>query len=111
MLFYVVVNAGGRPFCSAKLSIWIDSVNKFNSLLVERSVYIWDLETLQELPAEEANSIYMNGKVLIILAWKRFIYKSTFTFYFKSVLRILCTFYLNKFCFQYFSLLLKSFYC
>jgi hypothetical protein len=48
-----------RPFCSAKLSIWIDSVNKFNSLLVERSVYIWDLETLQELLAEEANSIYI----------------------------------------------------
>ena len=62
MLFYVVVNEGGRPFCSVKLSIWIDSVNKFNSLLVERSVYIWDLETLQELLAEEANSIYMHGK-------------------------------------------------
>ena len=43
-----MVNTGGRqaltvPFCSAKLSIWIDSVNKFNSLLLERSVHIWDL--------------------------------------------------------------------
>jgi hypothetical protein len=36
---------------------------------------------------------------------------STFTFYFKYFLRILCTFYLSTFCLQYFLLLLKSFYC
>ena len=36
---------------------------------------------------------------------------STFTLYFKYFLRILCTFYLSTFCLQYFSLLLKSFYC
>ena len=36
---------------------------------------------------------------------------STFTFYFKYFLRILCTFYLSTFYLQYFLLLLKSFYC
>jgi hypothetical protein len=38
-------------------------------------------------------------------------YNSTFTFYFKYFLRILCTFYLSTFCLHYFLLLLKLFYC